>query len=161
MFNWVFGFVFVVVIFVFDQLIKWIVIVLLNFKIVGQIEILLIFNLIWVENYGVLFGLFIVNSELGCWLLMGLIVFIVSVVVVWLWCERNWQDVLGLGFILGGVFGNIFDWVWFGYVVDFVDLYFGVFCLFLVFNIVDVVIIIGVFIFLVCVLFVWDKLKVD
>ena len=50
--------------------------------------------------------------------------------------------------MLGGALGNILDRVRFGYVVDFADLHFGDFRPFLVFNVGDAAISIGVVILL-------------
>jgi signal peptidase II len=50
--------------------------------------------------------------------------------------------------VLGGALGNILDRVRFGYVVDFADLHFGDFRPFLVFNVGDAAISIGVVILL-------------
>jgi signal peptidase II len=50
--------------------------------------------------------------------------------------------------VLGGALGNILDRVRFGYVVDFADLHFGTFRPFLVFNVADAAISIGVVILL-------------
>jgi signal peptidase II len=50
--------------------------------------------------------------------------------------------------ILGGALGNILDRVRHGYVVDFADLHFGAFRPFLVFNVGDAAISIGVVILL-------------
>ena len=50
--------------------------------------------------------------------------------------------------ILGGALGNIVDRVRFGYVVDFLDLHFGTFRPFYVFNVGDAAISIGVVILL-------------
>jgi signal peptidase II len=159
--NRIFGLALAAIIFALDQLTKWIITVPLDLKTVGQIEILPIFNFTWVENYGVSLGLLTANSDLGRWLLTGLTALIASVVAVWLWREKNRQDVLGLGVILGGALGNILDRVRFGHVVDFADLHFGAFRPFLVFNIADAAITIGVLILLSRALFVRDKPKAD
>ena len=50
--------------------------------------------------------------------------------------------------VLGGALGNILDRARFGYVVDFADLHFGDFRPFLVFNVGDAAISIGVVILL-------------
>ena len=71
--------------------------------------------------------------------------------------ERNRQDLLALGLILGGALGNIVDRVRFGYVVDYADLHFGDFRPFLVFNVADAAITIGVLILLIRALLVKDK----
>ena len=147
------------VIFLADQLTKYIVSVPLQLETVGQIELLPFFNLTWVENYGVSLGLFTAKSELGRWLLIAMTGAIASVVAVWLWRERNRQDAVGLGLILGGAIGNILDRIRFGHVVDFADLHFGDFRPFLVFNVADAAITIGVFILLFRALLVREKPK--
>jgi signal peptidase II len=55
---------------------------------------------------------------------------------------------MALGLVLGGALGNILDRVRHGYVVDFADLHFGDFRPFLVFNVGDAAISIGVVILL-------------
>jgi signal peptidase II len=55
---------------------------------------------------------------------------------------------MALGLVLGGALGNILDRVRFGYVVDFADLHFGEFRPFLIFNVGDAAISIGVVILL-------------
>lgn len=147
--------------FALDQLLKYIVTVPLDLKNVGQIVLLPIFNLTWVENYGVSLGLLTANSPLERWLVTGLTALIATVVAVWLWREKNRQDVFGLGLILGGALGNILDRVRFGHVVDFADLHFGGFRPFLVFNIADAAITIGVLILLFRALLARDKPKAD
>ena len=71
------------------------------------------------------------------------------VVAFWLWREENRTDCLGLGLVLGGALGNIVDRIRFGYVVDFIDFHIGGFRPFLVFNLADAAITIGVAVLLV------------
>ncbi len=150
-----------VVVFGLDQLVKWVVAGPLHLKTLGQIEFFPIFNLTWVENYGVSLGLLTAGSATGRWLLTGLTALIATVVAIWLWREKNRQDVIGLGLVLGGALGNILDRVRFGYVVDFADLHFGAFRPFLVFNIADAAITVGVLILLFRALLARDKPKAD
>jgi len=150
-----------VVVFALDQLVKWVVAGPLHLKTLGQIEFFPIFNLTWVENYGVSLGLLTADSATGRWLLTGLTALIATVVAIWLWREKNRQDVIGLGLVLGGALGNILDRVRFGYVVDFADLHFGAFRPFLVFNIADAAITVGVLILLFRALLARDKPKAD
>ncbi len=150
-----------VVVFALDQLVKWVVAGPLHLKTLGQIEFFPIFNLTWVENYGVSLGLLTAGSATGRWLLTGLTALIATVVAIWLWREKNRHDVTGLGLVLGGALGNILDRVRFGYVVDFADLHFGAFRPFLVFNIADAAITIGVLILLFRALLARDKPKAD
>jgi signal peptidase II len=50
--------------------------------------------------------------------------------------------------VLGGALGNIFDRIRYGYVVDFLDLHFGTWKPFLVFNVADAAITVGVLLLL-------------
>ncbi len=155
------GLTLALIVFALDQLTKYIVTVPLDLKTVGQIVIAPFFNLTWVENYGVSLGLLVADSSVERWLLTGLTLAIATVVAVWMWREKNRQDVFGLGLILGGALGNILDRVRFGHVVDFADLHFGEVRPFLVFNIADAAITIGVLILFFRALLVRDKPKVD
>ena len=147
-------------VFIADQFSKYMVMVPFDLKARGQIELLPFFNLTWVENYGVSMGFLTADSELGQWLLIGLTGAISIAVLVWLWREKNRQDVLALGLILGGALGNIVDRLRFGHVVDFADLHFGDIRPFLVFNVADAAITIGVVILLLRALLVREKPKV-
>jgi signal peptidase II len=62
--------------------------------------------------------------------------------------ERKLGDILPLALVLGGALGNIKDRYDLGYVVDFLDLHFGEWRPFLVFNLADAAITIGVLIIL-------------
>ena len=66
-------------------------------------------------------------------------------------------DIIGLGMILGGALGNIVDRTRFGYVLDYADFHIGDFRPFLIFNVADAAITIGVVIILVRSFFVSDK----
>ncbi|HEY0115440.1 MAG TPA: signal peptidase II, partial [Allosphingosinicella sp.] len=63
--------------------------------------------------------------------------------------EKRRDDAWGLALVLGGALGNIVDRIRFGYVVDFADLHFGEWRPFLVFNVADAAITIGVLLLLV------------
>ncbi len=135
-------------IFLLDQLVKYIMVGPLALQDVRNIQLLSFFDLTWVENYGVSLGLFTAKSEAQRWALVALTAGIAVFVGRWLWTEKNRSDVLGLGLILGGALGNILDRARFGYVVDFLDLHFGDFRPFLVFNVADAAITVGVLILL-------------
>jgi signal peptidase II len=71
--------------------------------------------------------------------------------------ERHPVDQIALGMVLGGALGNILDRIRFGYVVDFADLHFGDWRPFLVFNVADAAITVGVLVLLVRALLTRDK----
>ena len=144
-----FGFAIALAIFVADQLTKAIVAGPLQLQVVRQIKILPIFDLTWTENYGISLGLLNASSETGRWLLVALTSAIAIGVADWIGREKARWDKAALGMILGGALGNILDRTRHGYVVDFADLHFGGFRPFLVFNVGDAAISIGVVILLV------------
>jgi signal peptidase II len=86
------------------------------------VELTPFFNLIMVWNRGVSFGMF-QSGEAGRWLLSALAVAIVAGLVVWLRRVDAWHLVVGLGGIIGGALGNVFDRLWYheGAVADFFD----------------------------------------
>ncbi|MCJ8156712.1 signal peptidase II [Sphingomonas sp. LaA6.9] len=147
------GLILAACVFAIDQIAKYVVTVPLDLKTLGQIEILPIFNLTWVENYGVSMGFLRADSEAMRWGLVALTLAISLGVVIWMWREKCRWDVLALGLVLGGALGNIVDRVRFGHVVDFADLHFGDFRPFLVFNVADAAITIGVIVLLIRALF--------
>ena len=146
-------------IFVADQLSKWLMIGPLALRDHGQIELLPIFNLTWVENRGISLGLFTADGELGRWLLVAMTAAIAIGVAWWIRKEQARGDQFALALVLGGALGNIVDRVRFGYVVDFADLHFGAFRPFLVFNVADAAISIGVIILLIRAFLVSRKAK--
>ena len=148
MLNRQFGFTIAAVVFALDQLTKWIVAGPLQLQTVRQIVLLPIFNLSWTENNGISLGLLNAETEIGRWMLVAVTAAIAIGVAVWLGREKQRGDQLALGMVLGGALGNILDRIRFGYVVDFADLHFGAFRPFLVFNVADAAISIGVVILL-------------
>jgi len=143
-----FGITIALIVFLADQLAKWFVSGPLHLQEVAQITILPIFNFTWTENNGISLGLFNATTEVGRWMLVGVTSAIAVAVAVWIGRERHRWDQAALGMILGGALGNILDRVRHGYVVDFADLHFGAFRPFLVFNVGDAAISIGVVILL-------------
>jgi len=142
------GFTIAAIIFALDQLSKWIVAGPLDLQSVRQIVLLPIFNLTWTENNGISLGLFNAETEIGRWILVAVTGAIAIAVAVWIGREKQRGDQIALGMVLGGALGNILDRTRFGYVVDFADLHFGDFRPFLVFNVGDAAISIGVVILL-------------
>jgi len=148
-------------IFLADQVTKYWVLTALDLRNRLQVPVVEIFDFTYVENRGVSMGFLTADTHTGRWLLTALTAAIAVGVVVWMWREKNRGEVLALGMIAGGAFGNILDRVRFGYVVDFADLHFGDFRPFLVFNVADAAITCGVIILLLRALLVRDKPKVN
>ena len=138
------GLIIAAFIFLADQVTKWLMIGPLQLQQRGLIEVLPIFDLRWTENRGVSMGFLTAGSELERWLLVAMTAAIATGVLVWLWREKNKLDAVALSMVLGGALGNIVDRTRLGYVVDFADLHFGDVHPFLVFNVADAAISIGV-----------------
>jgi signal peptidase II len=142
---------------IIDQVSKWYVIGPLALRQVGHIPLLPFFDLTYTENRGISLGMLQATNMEMRWLLVLLTGVIAVVVLVWLMREKRMADIFGLALILGGALGNIRDRYVLGYVIDFADLHIGSFRPFLIFNIADAAITIGVVIILARSLFVRDK----
>jgi signal peptidase II len=144
-----YGFTIAAIVFVIDQLTKWIVTGPLAIDEIGdQLVLLPIFNFTYTENYGISLGLLNAHTETGRWMLIAMTGAIAAGVAWWIGREKQRGDQLALGMVLGGALGNILDRVRHGYVVDFADLHFGGFRPFLIFNVADAAISIAVVILL-------------
>ena len=136
------------IIFAVDQLSKWVVVGPLRLQERFQIDLLPIFSLTWVENRGISLGLAQAQNDGHRWLLVAVTAAIAVGVAWWIRKEARAGDRFCLAMILGGALGNIVDRTRLGYVVDFLDLHFGAFRPFYVFNVADAAISIGVVILL-------------
>ena len=143
------GFAVAALVLLLDQLAKWVVTGPLALNRLGdQLVLLPIFNFTYTQNQGISLGLLNATNPVGRWLLVAMTAAIAVAVAVWITREKNRVDQIALGMVLGGALGNILDRVRFGFVVDFADLHFGDFRPFLVFNVGDAAISIGVVILL-------------
>ena len=87
----------------------------------NNLEISKYFNLVYVENRGVSFGMF---SEYDKSFYFGILSMLVSAYIIYLLAKSNdLIESLGLSLILGGALGNGVDRLYYGYVVDFIDLH--------------------------------------
>ncbi|WP_241255059.1 signal peptidase II [Altererythrobacter sp. BO-6] len=155
--NRLIGLAIAAVIFASDQFVKWLVIGPLQLRERYVIDLLPFFDLRYTENRGVSLGLFEATSAEMRWVLVGVTALIAIVVAVWMMRERLLGDIIGLGMILGGALGNIVDRTKFGYVIDYADFHIGDFRPFLIFNVADAAITIGVVIILARSFFVSEK----
>jgi signal peptidase II len=145
----IWGLALALAIFALDQAIKYWVRVPLQLRQERVIDLLPFFDLRWTENRGVSLGMLEATSMEMRWLLVAFTALIALVVLVWMMRERLLGDILGLAMILGGALGNIYDRYMWGYVIDYADLHIGTWRPFLIFNLADACITIGVVIILV------------
>ncbi len=152
------GLLIAAIVFVVDQLVKWIVTGPLEIDFLGAYRTILpIFDLRYTRNEGVSLGMLRAETATMRWLLVAFTGAIAIGVAVWMTREEKPVDRAALGLVLGGALGNIVDRIRLGYVVDFADLHFGEWRPFLVFNIADAAITIGVLILLVRALLIREK----
>mgnify|MGYP006279421151 CR=1 FL=1 len=87
------------------------------------IELLPIFNFTLVYNQGAAFSLLANAGGWQRWFFIGLAGGISIVLVLWLRRLRAgaWLEALALTLILGGALGNLWDRIWLGQVVDFIQ----------------------------------------
>jgi len=156
--NRTIGLVLAAVVYALDRYVKWLVHGPLGLRFEGEVYGLLpFFDLRRTHNLGVSLGMFEATSPEMRWALVAVTGLIAAVVFVWLLRERKLWDIAGLALILGGALGNIQDRYQRGYVLDYADFHIGEFRPFLIFNVADAAITVGVLIILARALFMREK----
>ncbi len=112
------------VVLVLDQVTK--LAVAANMQLYQSIQVLPFFNLTYVHNTGAAFSFL---SEAGGWQrwFFAVLAFVISVVItVWLVRLKRHETLLAvsLALVLGGAVGNLIDRLAYGYVIDFLDVYY-------------------------------------
>lgn len=125
-----------------DQLTKAWVLSGLDLRELGRVPVLPpIFNVTWVENRGVSFGLF--GDGSARWMLSLFSIAVAGILGWWAMKADRRLLVSSIGLIMGGAIGNVIDRIRFGFVVDFLD-FSGTGFFPWVFNVADSAITIGV-----------------
>ena len=96
-----------------------------------------LFNLVLVHNTGAAFNFLSDAGGMQRWLFSAIAI-IASIWIVWMLRRHAQQKLLSfaLALILGGALGNLIDRIAYGYVVDFLDFYWGTYH-FPAFNLAD------------------------
>ena len=137
-----------------DQVSKQVVIA--NMQLFDSIDLLPFFNLTYVRNYGAAFSFL---SDAGGWQrwFFTIIAVVISCVLA-VWLARNNKSQLklnlALSLVLAGAIGNLIDRSIYGYVIDFLHLYYQNWH-YPAFNIADSAICIG------AALLIWDSFSND
>lgn len=135
------GLLIAVAVVLLDQASKLWILEGLRLQDVGRIELSAVFDLSFVRNRGVSFGLFQADQLWSRALLILISAAIAGFFLYWLRQAERGLTVLSLGLVIGGALGNLIDRARFGFVVDFLDfsgLYFP-----WVFNVADAAITVG------------------
>ncbi len=105
---------------ILDQLTKWWIVSTIM-QSPRVVEVTPFFNLVIGWNFGISFGFFNSDPEIGQWLLPMVVVVITAALVVWLYRIDRLRPAVALGLIIGGALGNLIDRMRFGAVADFLD----------------------------------------
>ena len=137
---------------VLDQASKWFMVSWLSFREV--VPVIPSFNFTLAYNFGAAFSFLSDAGGWQRWFFVGLATVISGVLIVWLKGLKPQAklEALSLSLILGGAIGNVIDRLYYGYVVDFIDIYYGSYH-WPAFNVADSAIVVG------AILLVIDSLK--
>lgn len=131
------------VIVVADQLTKWAIIEWV--PLYDRVPLNSFVNLTHQKNSGAAFSFLANAGGWQRWFFIVLATVVSGVIVVWIWRVRREGQVLlsiGLALVLGGAVGNLIDRIRFGYVTDFIQVWFGAWA-FPSFNVADAGISVG------------------
>lgn len=137
-----------------DQLSKiW---VLNNFSLGESVSLLPVFNFTYARNYGAAFSFLGDAGGWQRWLFTGIAVVVTVILSVWLTRlkTQQWKLSLALVLIVAGAIGNLIDRSLYGYVVDFLHVFYQDWH-YPIFNIADCAITIGAG------LLIWDSFSPD
>jgi len=131
---------FSMIIFIIDQLVK----LFISFSMSLNTSVTVFNNFFYisnVHNYGAAFSILYGNR------IFLVIVSIVTLILVYHFLLKNkefsWMDISIYSLLIGGILGNLFDRIMYGYVIDYLDFYiFGY--NFPIFNIADICIVVSV-----------------
>jgi signal peptidase II len=131
-----------VLVIVIDQLTKWLV--SSQFELRETLAVMPSFNLTLAHNYGAAFSFLAGAGGWQRWFFTGLALIVSLVLIIWLKRLKASAklEAFSLAMILGGALGNLIDRVAYGYVVDFLDVYYGTYH-WPAFNIADSAICLG------------------
>ncbi len=129
---------------ILDQWSKWWIISTMHLY--QSIPVIPHFNLTYVHNTGAAFSFLSDAGGWQRWLFAGLAIIISIVLLVWLIRLKPGEKFLAISIslVLGGALGNLVDRILFGYVIDFLDVYYQNWH-WPAFNIADSAICVGVF----------------
>lgn len=91
-----------------------------------SIQIMPFFKLTYVHNTGAAFSFLSEAGGWQRWFFAGLALVISAVIVVWITRLKKHETLLAvaLALVLGGAIGNLIDRLAYGYVIDFLDVYY-------------------------------------
>ncbi|HAR62412.1 MAG: signal peptidase II [Candidatus Margulisiibacteriota bacterium] len=131
----IFYYIIIALIFLFDQLTKYLIFTSLPFG--HEFKVSAFLSIAHVQNKGAAFGLFR-NQQLFL-IIIGILVLFIVTIYRYRKPEASSLLTIGVAFLMGGNLGNLFDRIYHGFVVDFIRIPYWP-----TFNIADITINIGV-----------------
>lgn len=126
---------------VLDQVSKWLMSSWLSLY--ETVAVIPFFNLTMAHNTGAAFSFLAGAGGWQRWFFVGLAVLISIGLLIWIQkLAKTNMEAMSVSLILGGAIGNVIDRVYFGYVIDFLDVYYGSYH-WPAFNIADSAIVVG------------------
>lgn len=125
-----------------DRISKWWLISVYDMPDREQVTLLPFFKLVMWWNQGISFGLFQAHGQILRWAFIIVFSLICLLLVRWMTKTDRRLTLVGLGLVLGGAIGNIYDRVIFGAVADFFYFHIGDWY-FPAFNVADMGISVG------------------
>ncbi len=116
-----------VVVFVLDYLTKIWVVAAIPLGWQHRIEVLPVFNLLYVRNYGAAFSFLSNQDGWQRWLLSLIALSVCALLAFWMRKITRSEKMLNIAYalIIGGAIGNLFDRLIHGFVIDFLDFHIG------------------------------------
>ncbi|MCK6264871.1 signal peptidase II [Vibrio sp. ZSDE26] len=133
-----------IVIFFADIGIKFVVLEHMGYGWANRIEVLPFFNLLHVHNYGAAFSFLADQPGWQRWFFSTIAFIVTGMLIYWmskLPSTEKWNNI-AYAMIIGGAVGNVFDRIVHGFVVDYLDFYWGNYH-WPAFNLADMAICIG------------------
>lgn len=132
------------IIFIADISIKFFVMDNMGYGWANRIEVLPFFNFLYVHNYGAAFSFLSDQSGWQRWFFTAIALLITALLTYWmskLSVKDKWNNI-AYSLIIGGALGNVFDRIVHGFVIDYLDVYWGTYH-WPAFNLADSAICIG------------------
>jgi len=97
-------------------------------------------------NHGAAFSLL---SEAGGWQRWFFIAFsiVVIIIIIYILKKENFSEYVPFSFVLAGAIGNLYDRIYYGYVIDFIEFYYKD-LYWPIFNVADIAISVGIILLL-------------
>ena len=114
-------------VFAFDIGIKLVVMDSMGYGWAHRIEVLPFFNLLYVHNYGAAFSFLSDQAGWQRWFFAAIAFFVSGLLLFWmskLPATEKWNNI-AYAMIIGGALGNVFDRLVHGFVVDYLDFFWG------------------------------------